>query len=1325
VFGTDVDAALLETEGGYVQADGLWWTRSGRQVFDPAQFYAPVTGRDPFGNEASVVYDAHRLFVTEVTDALGNTASFEHDYRVLAPYRSTDPNGNRTQVGFDTFGRVVWMALLGTDGAGEGDTPEDPTATFSYDVFAWRDRGEPLSAYGRAREEHANSPGGASTRWQESWTYFDGSGATLLAKANAEPGDAPTRDEDGALILDGEGNPVLAHTDTRFVGSGRTVFDNKGNPVRQYEPYFSSTSGYEDEAELREQGVSPLVHYDPLGRVVRTDFPDGTHARVEFGPWTQVSYDQGDTVVGTPWEAERLALPGSDPDRRAATLSASFDGTPTVTRMDALGRAVRVVTENVNAEFAETRMVLDIVGNALQVIDARGNVAQENVFGMAGQALQESSVDAGWRRAITDVVGNPLRGFSERGFTARWRYDAGLRPTHQYVAHSGTEVLTMRTVYGESLGSPEASNLRGQAYRVYDGAGVQTAVAYDFKGGLLAAERQLAVDYTQTLDWSALAELEDVTDLEAAAAGMLESEVFRTESTFDALGRPTTQTTPDGSVVRLAYNEAALLEGVSANVRGAASPTDFVSNIDYDAKGRRTLIAYGNGTQTSYSYDSITQRLTRLRTTDSTRTFQDLAYTYDVVGNIVEIGDGAQADVYFGGAVVTATQRYEYDALYRLIQAEGREHAGQNAAQPTEFGAAPSLHPQDGTAMRTYTEQYVYDVVGNILSMQHGAVGGNWTRRYQYAADGNYLMANSGPGDAVGTYSHEYGYDLHGNMTSMPHLGEVVWNFADQMRSADLGGGGMAYFVYDAAGQRVRKVRVSQNRTRTWERIYLGAYELYRERTSGSLQLERETLHIADDGGRMCDVETRTVESGSPVASPTTHHRYQYSNHLGSASLELTASAEVISYEEYHPYGTSAYRAVNSSIDVSERTYRYTGKERDEETGLGYHGARYYACWLGRWTASDPIGLGDGVNRYAYVSGRPVNLSDPGGTKARPPDQTEDSMPLDRPSGVPPLSERDPELASRLDALIDSADQGDPGCPVGGCPVLPEETCPVGGCRVLPEESGGPSGSSVADGEIAYVVDLTASDIPVQSTPERPRRDANASAFAQGVAEGVGATVLLEGFVYGVGFAFGGPAAAVVTGALLIYGAVELVRNADELVESGARILDGEGTPEDFQNAGGLVSGLIYGGVKTKQSATGGTTSGGTRISRLRQRARELGEDPDRGTVDVREGISGVRLEGKLGRQIRRGESGADFVDDAAGGLGEISLKGPLPRRARGNVQGLIKSAVKDLQQNGGADTLVIDLTGLSATSASQVRAAVNSALPGANFPKNVVFLGP
>src|SRR5690606_25975342 len=77
-------------------------------------------------------------------------------------------------------------------------------------------------------------------------------------------------------------------------------------------------------------------------------------------------------------------------------------------------------------------------------------------------------------------------------------------------------------------------------------------------------------------------------------------------------------------------------------------------------------------------------------------------------------------------------------------------------------------------------------------------------------------------------------------------------------------------------------------------------------------------------------------------------------------------------------------RAVDASIDVSPKRYRYTGMERDDETGLGYHTARYYAPWLGRWTAADPIGLKGGLNRYRYASNSPSTTSDRSG--CAPPD---------------------------------------------------------------------------------------------------------------------------------------------------------------------------------------------------------------------------------------------------------------------------------------------------------------------------------------------------
>ena len=72
----------------------------------------------------------------------------------------------------------------------------------------------------------------------------------------------------------------------------------------------------------------------------------------------------------------------------------------------------------------------------------------------------------------------------------------------------------------------------------------------------------------------------------------------------------------------------------------------------------------------------------------------------------------------------------------------------------------------------------------------------------------------------------------------------------------------------------------------------------------------------------------------------------------------------------------------SSSAEVSAKRYRYTGKEKDEESGLYYHGARYYAVWLGRWTAADPLGLVDGLNLYRYSRDNPVNFSDPGGTES-------------------------------------------------------------------------------------------------------------------------------------------------------------------------------------------------------------------------------------------------------------------------------------------------------------------------------------------------------
>jgi RHS repeat-associated protein len=141
--------------------------------------------------------------------------------------------------------------------------------------------------------------------------------------------------------------------------------------------------------------------------------------------------------------------------------------------------------------------------------------------------------------------------------------------------------------------------------------------------------------------------------------------------------------------------------------------------------------------------------------------------------------------------------------------------------------------------------------------------------------------------------------------------------------------------------------------------------------------LERETLHVTDDTQRVALIETRTKGDDGTVARLI---RYQFGNHLSSASLELDDVGRVISYEEYYPYGSTSYQAVRSQIEAPKR-YRYTAMERDQESGLNYHYARYYAPHLGRWLSCEPSGLRDGVNLYRYTGSNPIRYVDRAGAE--------------------------------------------------------------------------------------------------------------------------------------------------------------------------------------------------------------------------------------------------------------------------------------------------------------------------------------------------------
>ena len=409
--------------------------------------------------------------------------------------------------------------------------------------------------------------------------------------------------------------------------------------------------------------------------------------------------------------------------------------------------------------------------------------------------------------------------------------------------------------------------------------------------------------------------------------------------------------------------------------------------------------------------------------TDRPGEVQNLSYFYDPAGNITHIQDDAQDTIYFKNQKVEPSNDYFRDAIYRLIQASGREHLGQNGTPiPDSYNDAqragllspnaPLFAPDDRKAMGRYREIYQYDEVGNFITMSHSRTDGSggWTRSYTYNEDSQLEIgqeSNRLTSTNIGNGSYEVysrmrdGYDPHGNMLRMPQLYVMQWDFKDRLLmtqrqrvNSDDGDGSThngerTYYVYDIGGQRVRKVTNRQAAagvmpTRMKERIYVEGYEVYREyRNDGdTLSLERQTVHVMDDKKRIALVETKIVDTSVPHFVPTSLVRYQFGSHLGSVSLELDNDAQIISYEEYAPYGSTSYQAVRSETEAAKR-YRYARMERDEESGLSYQSARYYAMQIARWISPDPAGFQDGTNRYEFVRSNPIEYSDPNGQTAK------------------------------------------------------------------------------------------------------------------------------------------------------------------------------------------------------------------------------------------------------------------------------------------------------------------------------------------------------
>ncbi|KAH7109097.1 insecticidal toxin complex protein [Dendryphion nanum] len=1098
---SELESKLLN-EGQTVRLQGNdgWWAPSSSSFFTPTSeidelvfardhFFLPHRFVSPFDTNrpsSTVRYDQYDLLVLETEDSMGNRVSagvrdllrngepldaLSMDYRVMAPTTIMDPNGNMTKTGYDVFAVPSVVATMGKPNmqhpnldSSEGDSihnmPADlddstvrdffrdpsksglahtllgtATSCVVYDQLRYSrspDPGSPPSQHRLpgvmatiTRDTHASESHAQRPNLQISLMYSDGVDRTIQTKTLVD--DGSVKDDDPSTFVT-----------PRWITSGWTIFDNKGNIVRKYEPFFSGTADFEFGAT---KGVASTTFYDPLSRPVLVLSPDHSWSKVVVGNWSSESWDANDTVgipdprndpdvghyfrrltafgdsVDDPsplfwpiWATRRLSGALGMEEQRAAQKSLVHANTPGTSHIDAAGRVFASSTVNrtqrtggsVETEQLMVRQYMDIQGNPYKILNANAITVQTSISDMASRALKVSNMDSGRRWSLLAIDNQPIVSFNERGDCLESYYDAARRPLqsrlvdHAHGLASGQLVLKIE--YGEGRNDAVSNNLKGQTIRVYDQTGVVVSEAYDFKGNPLSIYRQFSKEYKSNIDWG------------ASPGPVLLPTKYRTVTKFDALNRATEVELLNTTTVKPRYSQAGNIISISARLEGNALFKEYVTNVKHNARGQRLEVQYGNGTTTKCSYDPLTFRLhniTSIRDPTifpgddptpsqpgwSGRFIQNLSYVYDCVGNVCSVTDAAQQRIYFDGAIVDASQSFIYDALYRLVEASGREH--QSAGYDARDAVLSQLqHPNNGLAMRRYTETYNYDKANNILAVQHASgASGSITRQYTYGETSTLDLnqKNNRLSSVVrGGVRDSFSYDSHGNMTSLPQLERMEWDFGDRLKATarqrvrNGNSPETTYYTYGASGERARKVTESfaaQGTTPSIQsqRIYVGCLEIYEEFPS--------SVTVIDDSQprskrsmliKLTDAEQGLAHIERDLDTGATSTRYQLTNHVGSVAIELDDASNIVSYEEYSPFGSTTYQG-HASVDIPRKRYRYTGRERDEESGLCYHSARYYLPWIGRWASIDPGGLQDGLNVYCYCQNSPVVLIDPGG----------------------------------------------------------------------------------------------------------------------------------------------------------------------------------------------------------------------------------------------------------------------------------------------------------------------------------------------------------
>ena len=596
------------------------------------------------------------------------------------------------------------------------------------------------------------------------------------------------------------------------------------------------------------------------------------------------------------------------------------------------------------------------------------------VTSLSGQVLCTESADAGISLTLNDAAGRLMISISQictdkgqdncsKAVTQTFRYEGAdsagrlLSITEQTAGQNAQ--VTERFMYAGNSEAEKAKNLAGICTHHYDPAGLMQTDSIALTGVPLSITRQLLKDADKPVNWP-----------ESNPQTLLSAEKYTTQTTADATGAVLNTTDAAGHQQKVTYDIAGLLSTSRVTVKGGTEKI-IIKSVTYSAAGQKLCEEHGNGVVTTYTYEPQTQRLIAVKTEHPARKkiFQDLRYEYDPVGNVLCVTNSAEETRFWHNQKVVPENRYTYDTLYQLVSATGREMA--SAGQ--QRSSLPDISPFDKASYANYTRNYIYDRAGNMTQIRHSApkTGNNHTTDITVSQRSNRAVLKT---LADTPEKAEALFTPGGQQTQLQPGQTLSWTARGELQQVtpvvrNGAAGDRESYRYDAGSQRILKTTVQEtgSRTQTQQVIYLPGLELYRGK-------ENYQVICAGVAGR-AQVRLLHWQDGKKD-----HQRFSYDNLIGSSGLETDGDGNLLSQEEYYPFGGTAVLVAGTDSGIDYKTHRYSGKERDA-TGLYYYGYRYYQPWAGRWLSSDPAGTVDGLNLFRMVRNNPVTLRDDDGRK--------------------------------------------------------------------------------------------------------------------------------------------------------------------------------------------------------------------------------------------------------------------------------------------------------------------------------------------------------